>query len=97
MKNIKVLLFALLLVAGFTSALTTKATAKKPTVFYWFNLDASGNPTTLITDPISTVCPDVSGTPCAKQYPDVDTQGSGSSRTVKPADYGNYTSEAYHN
>jgi hypothetical protein len=62
--------------------------------YYWFNVNASGNPTTLITD-VSGVCPDASGTLCAKQYAEGDTQGSGTSRTVISTEYADWTSRAW--
>jgi hypothetical protein len=95
MKKIKAILFALVLIAGFANAFASHA-PKAKFVSYWFSVDASGNPSTLITN-IATVCPDASGPLCGKQYDAADTQGTGSTRTVKPASYPNYTAQAHKN
>lgn len=91
-------LMALVLATGvlyaFNRPAKKAANAKTETV-YWFNVNGSGAPTTVIgTDP-SMVCPEPSGDLCAKAYDESQTSGSGSSRTVIPAQIPNYQDEAF--
>lgn len=72
-----------------------KDTKPKTQTVYWFNVNGSGAPTTVIgTDP-SMVCPEPAGDLCAKAYNESQTTGSGSERTVIPAQVPNQQGVAY--
>lgn len=91
-------LMALVLATGVLYAFNRPAKKEtKPVVetVYWFHVNGSGAPTTVIgTDP-SMVCPEPSGDLCAKAYDESQTTGSGSERTVIPAQIPNYQDEAF--
>ncbi|HLP37722.1 DUF6520 family protein [Lacibacter sp.] len=95
------LLFAVLAMIFATGVLyafnkpAQKEVKAKTNTIYWFNVDANGDPTTVIgTDP-SMVCPEPSGDLCAKAYDESQTTGSGSARTVLELEEENFQDEAF--
>lgn len=88
------MVFAVGLLFAFQQPAPKEVKAKSSTI-YWFNVDANGNPTTVIgTDP-SMVCPEPDGELCAKSYDESQTTGSGSARTVLELEEENFLDEAF--